>query len=179
MAKKLKDEKPAGPVLTEEVFLEQVARVKGAQGAVETAKVRLASAYKTAKALGVNRKILNQALALKEQGRRATQEEFDTLQQYCTWLKAPIGTQFSLLERETADVKSGFAGSAGHVAELHGKTRDSNPHAPGSEAYAQWDQGWMRGQADIAEELGNGTAPPPSDRRPRGRKATSEAVGHA
>ena len=64
-----------------------------------------------------------------------------------------------------------------------GRKRESNPYTPGTEAAARWDQAWLRGQSEIAAEMGPQPArrgrgrPPGSKNRPRPDLTVHEGGG--
>lgn len=67
----------------------------------------------------------------------------------------------------------------GTLAGRTGRTRDLNPHEPGSEMHVHWVQGWLAGQRAIADEMevAAGTVKKPrGPGRPRKTVANDDAV---
>jgi hypothetical protein len=92
------------------------------------------------------------------------------------WLKKPIGTQatIDLPATEFTPAELRLKTQAGHAAGKAGRRRDSNPENLNTEAFVAWDGGWMDGQKELAEELGE--AP---ESRKRGRKPNVAGAGRA
>lgn len=78
-----------------------------------------------------------------------------------TSLKGSAATEMSAWEAE----------DAGYLAGKAGRPIDSSPynHQPGSELFVKWRDGWQKGQADIAYEMGPEAKQASDERRPRGR----------
>lgn len=66
---------------------------------------------------------------------------------------------------------------AGAFAAREGHARQSNPHPAGSEAYADWDRGWLEDQTRIARAMGNGAKPIPPADGARAKPARKAAAG--
>lgn len=56
-------------------------------------------------------------------------------------------------EKMTAEQRKWAVSEAGYEAGKKGANRDSNPNEAGSEYHATWDEGWIRGQATIADRM--------------------------
>ena len=64
--------------------------------------------------------------------------------------------QFFVQEPTQAEEEEGTVLAAydtGAMAGRKGRSRDENPHVPGTLAHAKWAQGWLAGQRAIAEEM--------------------------
>ncbi|HVB15731.1 MAG TPA: hypothetical protein VNF04_04300 [Stellaceae bacterium] len=92
------------------------------------------------------------------------------------WLKKPIGMQatLDLPAAEFTPAELDLKKHAGYAAGRAGHRRDSNPENLNTEAFVAWDGGWMDGQKELAEELGE--AP---ESRKRGRKPNVAGAGRA
>lgn len=67
---------------------------------------------------------------------------------------AALWTEVDLDEQTRGEVERQRWRDDGAFCAREGHARDSNPHAPGSEAHQQWDQGWLNNQERIARSMG-------------------------
>lgn len=158
---------PTGNV-TGDTFLEFYDRLVEAVHAKDAAAMALANVYRAAERAGIDKKQLKRAYA--ESQKTADEREIDDgkFRQYMDWLGKPVGTQAEMFrgDPEAAQAPSPEASDkhdasqahyAGHDAGRAGANIDSNPHQPGTEAFAEWRGGWGEGQAAAVAALGGAT----------------------
>jgi hypothetical protein len=164
--------------LSSKSFSQHYRTIRDAAREHEETAMALARAKKAAKKDGVDLA----ALKMIERFAKLETDEAETLMrhtmQYAAWLEMPIGTQPSMFpdadapdDEVTSENRAYAAEEAGFEAGKAGKHRvDDNPYAAGTELYARFDKGYLRGQKTIADRLGkNAKAADPR----RGRKAAA------
>lgn len=160
-----------------EIFLKHYRAIRDAKRAHDETSMALARSKKQAKSDGVDLDAFKWLERLSKLDTDEAEAQLRHLQQYCAWLKMPIGTQLSMFAQEVADEpndtaqaeqRAWAAEEAGYDAGKAGRHRvDDNPYPPGSEHAVRFDRGFMRGQKAIADKLGENAKQ--ADAR-RGRK---------
>lgn len=87
-----------------------------------------------------------------------------------------LGKPLDVTDDQKAEIARQRWRDDGAFAGREGMARDSNMHPAGSEAYQQWDAGWLNSQERIAKALGAGEAPVDTGRSKPERKM---AAGNA
>lgn len=176
---------PPGSNLTPDTFVEGFLELMRLKRAVDEATGKYRAARKRLEGQGADLK----ALALVEGWRKLDADEVEQRLrkslQYAAWLSMPIGSQPSLFadlphdkpgEKMRAEQARWAAEEAGYMSGKAGGDRnEDNPYPPGTENHVAWDEGWVRGQAAIAEGMRPSRKPKQArgERRPsrRGRSA--------
>lgn len=74
-------------------------------------------------------------------------------------LAALLGNPLDITDDQKAEIARQRWRDDGAFAGREGAARDSNMHPAGSEAYQQWDTGWLNSQERIARAMKDGDAP--------------------
>ena len=167
-----------------EIFLKHYRLIRDAKRAAEETSMALARTKKAAKSDGVDLDAFKLLERLTKVDSDEAEAQLRHLKDYCAWLKLPIGTQLGLFAAAVADEptdgaqaeqRAWEAEQAGIEAGKGGQHRvDDNPYPAGTEHYARFDKGYLRGQRMIADKLGeNAKAADPR----RGRKRDAAPNG--
>ena len=161
MAASLSADRDAGN-LTRGTFIEFV-------GKHDDIDAEIASAKETMRSLNRRRKDIRKSIeangmsidefdrSLKDRARSDDELEAATrqYQRNLAWLNKPLSFQADMLAPDTAkDTKAVSVyqlkqvDGDGHAAGRAGHDARSNPHTPGSEEFARWQNAWVRGQGD-------------------------------
>lgn len=157
--------------LTPETFLEHYRAVSRARMELTEAQAKVRNAMKRAKGAGIATAQLSAAISLTKIDKEKRDIEFRDLARYMAWLQMPIGTQPELFagaemptQKAAAEHTEFEAEQRGYQDGKAGGAGDNAPYPLGSPLHQKWYEGWSRGQAFIANEMG-GEVPK------RGRKA--------
>jgi ribosome modulation factor len=154
-------------------FLNHVRAVAAAKRTLAEAQSAHQHAMKKAKAAGINPAAFGAILQARKQEPEVIEQNMRDFARYARWLEMPIGTQPGLFgddvppvdEKAATEQREWAAEEAGYEAGRNGRNRSDCPFPAGSPFHARWDDGWVRGQAKIAEGLG-----PKKRGRPAGGK---------
>lgn len=167
--------------VSREEFLRHFRACASLRGEVDEANGRYRAAIKAAGEAGIDEKSLVQAIKIRKSGDEAKEAmRFRDLGRYLRYLDMPLGHQFALFEEEApaasapddgdgdeyADAPDDLDGErdedeqavwdatqAGRRAGRGGERRSANPHLQGTKSYVAWDEGWLNGQASLADEM--------------------------
>lgn len=184
MATRLSKEKQAlsnGP--TKGQFLAAMRDVALRDAEIATKNGSRRRALRRYKAEGIDTDALLATLRKRHQDPDVLREKLAKEQQYCDWAGLPLFKSavdagaavdpFSdLTDIERAEHLRWEADQAGHATGRAGGDRFANKHMAGTETYVAWDNGYLRGQAEIAEEMG-------PDWKKKEAKANKRAGGEA
>lgn len=170
---------------TPETFLDFYRRAGVAKRALESAQAEYRNVLKAAKKAGIDTKAMVAARALATSDEPdADRAHMQTLLRYTAYLGLPLGTQLALFdapdlpEPARAEQADWDAEDLGYRAGRGGADRGDNPYDAGSSAHVQWDGGWSKGQASIAQDMAEGKPP---RRKPRSARAlvATQRIGSA
>ncbi len=161
MAEKI-DAKPAGSNVTPEIFLTHYQQCRSLKRALEEANGLYRAGLKAAKNVGINQGQLVAVLKAERDDPDQRALNNRDFMRYALWANVPMGTQFAMFSDDQAPKPTEKAASEltifrakqdGIDAGRAGHNRAANPHAEGSPTHVAFDEGWLHGQAVIANEM--------------------------
>lgn len=147
-----------------------------AQETVRSVRRRRKDLRNTMKADGINIAAFDRAYVDEKRSGEEREAEDKRYREFMAWLKKPVGTQsamdFAPAEPNTHDLHK--AETKGLEAGKRGDRADSNSYTPGTESFARYHAGWLRGQAlKVQAEVKPPEPAPVTQLRRRGRPAGS------
>jgi uncharacterized protein (UPF0335 family) len=152
------NQKHVSGVVSDESYQRWMKKIEQAQAAVERAaaplksrKGELSAIYKAAKADGVDCDAIREAFQLDKLDHLDVATKYANTGRVLKLMHSPLAEQMELFRISelpivvTAAIAGRRAGSLGHT--------NSNPHTPGSEAFAAYDNEYTRAQEALAEQF--------------------------
>jgi hypothetical protein len=173
-------------IVSPETVLEARREITGSKRDLETAQGNHRNVCKRWKNQGVNVKALIEVIQLRRQEPETTVAHFRDVFRYGRIEKAEFALQLDLLNQVRDTEPTGKAREqhqefeaqeAGYIAGRRGFGQEGAPGKPGDKAHALYLQGWKRGQADIAKQLGKNAKVATS--KPRKAPATGTTAANA
>lgn len=143
-----------------ETWLEFIREASATKRSIEEATGRHRAVMKRAKAAGCNPAIIASAIAAKRKDAAIVLSEVRDTVRVFNLVGIPLeqhdlfGSWSPLVTDKAAEAHDRFtADERGYDAGKAGQDRAGNPFTPGSPFHADWDAGWIKGQAAIAERM--------------------------
>lgn len=162
-------------------FLKFYREYDAAEAAVTEAGADRKAVLDRAKEAGLNPISFRRAYKEAKKASDVRETEDREYRRMMKWLGMPLGTQAELFqepsegngldEQAMAGHQVHQVAAAGQTAGKAGHDRQTNRWAPGTYLHQIWDEGWVRGQEELAQTL----VPPEPKRRGRPRKSEPRA----
>lgn len=143
-----------------ETILQFVREASATKREIEEASGRHRAVMKRAKAAGLNPKVIALAIGAKKQDPAVVLSEVrETVRTLnLVGIEMTQGSLFGgwapqVTEKAAQEFDRFTADDRGYEAGKAGQDRGGNPFTPGSPFHQDWDSGWVRGQAAIAERM--------------------------
>lgn len=165
-----------------ETWLEFIREASATKRGIEEASGRHRAVLKRAKAAGCNPAIIAAAIAAKRKDHAVVMGEVrDSVRVFnlvgITIAQTDLfgGWAPEVTEKAAADHDMFTAEERGYDAGKAGQDRHGNPFTAGSPFFQEWDSGWVKGQAAIAERMAPGASQADASRK-RPDRAAKEAT---
>lgn len=168
-----------------EAVLRHRREVSDSKRFLQEAQGHYRATLKRAKSEGINTRALIEVIETRKQEPETVAAHYRDVFRYATIEQAPFVSQLDLLEPMTDTAVSRKAqteddewkaADAGYLAGRNGHDLKDNPHQIGSSLGSVWLAGYQRGQATIAEEMGEDAEVATATPRDRGRREQQPAA---